>query len=274
MWPTPQSFDATAIKRSPEALARAKTKGWCANLREAVEVSDVLIASSQLTLFAEAFPVSRTRSLVDVADLTMSATSGLSSSDSFASLNPDGSWRKTCQGYSQVTLDGSLARFSETWPRAGMTRNGIAYQRQPSAPLTDVTESGSWPTPTVADTFGTTANHPRKEANFETGHAVTLAQVVHHRQQWPTPTSNDTVGAGYQKGKNGARFFTLPGAARASTGQPYDKAASGQLNPTWVEWLMGYPTEWTALEGWEIRSSRKSPNGSPNGSRKRNTVNV
>jgi DNA (cytosine-5)-methyltransferase 1 len=32
----------------------------------------------------------------------------------------------------------------------------------------------------------------------------------------------------------------------------------GSLNPTWVEWLMGFPLEWTACEAWETRSSRKS----------------
>ena len=37
LWATPQSFDATDIQRSPEALARAKTKGGCANLREQVQ---------------------------------------------------------------------------------------------------------------------------------------------------------------------------------------------------------------------------------------------
>lgn len=35
-WPTPVSFDATGTERSPEALAIAKTKGGCANLREVV----------------------------------------------------------------------------------------------------------------------------------------------------------------------------------------------------------------------------------------------
>ena len=81
------------------------------------------------------------------------ATSGPSSPDSFASVNPDGSWRKTCQGYSQVTLDGSLEPFSETWPRAGMTRSGTAYRLPPSAPLTDATASGSWPTPNAVETI-------------------------------------------------------------------------------------------------------------------------
>ena len=39
-WASPQAFDATGIERSPEALARAKTKGGCVNLRE--QVSGVL----------------------------------------------------------------------------------------------------------------------------------------------------------------------------------------------------------------------------------------
>jgi hypothetical protein len=30
----------------------------------------------------------------------------------------------------------------------------------------------------------------------------------------------------------------------------------GQLNPTWVEWLMGYPGEWTASEDWAMRWCR------------------
>jgi hypothetical protein len=32
----------------------------------------------------------------------------------------------------------------------------------------------------------------------------------------------------------------------------------GALNPTWVEWLMGYPAEYTVLKDWAILSSRKS----------------
>lgn len=40
--------------------------------------------------------------------------------------------------------------FSGTWPRAGLTRNGIAYRRAPSAPLTNATASGLLPTPTAS----------------------------------------------------------------------------------------------------------------------------
>jgi len=33
---------------------------------------------------------------------------------------------------------------------------------------------------------------------------------------------------------------------------------SGSLNPTWVEWLMGYPIGHTDLKDWVMPSSRKS----------------
>jgi hypothetical protein len=37
-----------------------------------------------------------------------------------------------------------------------------------------------------------------------------------------------------------------------------ENKGGGTLNPTWVEWLMGYPAGYTDLKDWEILSSRKS----------------
>ena len=42
----------------------------------------------------------------------------------------------------------------------------------------------------------------------------------------------------------------------------------GSLNPTWVEWLMGYPTEYTVLKDWATPSSRKSRQKSSDASTK------
>jgi hypothetical protein len=35
---------------------------------------------------------------------------------------------------------------------------------------------------------------------------------------------------------------------QAKASDPEGTAAGGQLNPTWVEWLMGFPLGWTDLE--------------------------
>lgn len=51
----------------------------------------------------------------------------------------------------QRCLEEGWAMCRETWPRAGMTRNGIAYRRVPLAPLTNGTGYGLLPTPNARD---------------------------------------------------------------------------------------------------------------------------
>jgi DNA (cytosine-5)-methyltransferase 1 len=210
---------------------------------------------SQPSMFsAEDFPASRTHSPADVADPPMIVTSGPSTPVSFASCDPDGSWRKTCQGYSQVTLDGSLERFSETWPRAGMTRNGIAYLRPPSALLTDGTASGLWPTPISYNERGS------REAWCLAGKGgMDLVTAV---KMWPTPTSRDHKDGSAQACANVPTNGLLGRVVHESSRQQSDSGASGSLNPVFVEWLMGYPLGWTVCAALGTRLSRKSRNGS------------
>ena len=44
---------------------------------------------------------------------------------------------------------------------------------------------------------------------------------------------------------------------------------SGALNPDWVEWLMGFPTGWTKVDGWKSRkaspASRRASKTAPRG---------
>ena len=106
-----------------------------------------------------------------------------------------------------------------------------------------------WPTPTQGmwkqdvNDNGEYAKRIQKKGN-----QIMLPAAV---KLWPTPTVNDS------KNNAGPSQFKRKGTnlnvAVAKAGE-----TSGTLNPTWVEWLMGYPAEYTDLKDWETLSSRKS----------------
>lgn len=86
-----------------------------------------------------------------------------------------------------------------------------------------------------------TASCGGKESNRETGKK--LITVV---SQFPTPRTKGMCGGtgSYQKMKDlEAKGIITPDERRQMTA-----GSGGQLNPTWVEWLMGWPLEWTALK--------------------------
>jgi hypothetical protein len=76
---------------------------------------------------------------------------GASTFDSLTFFDPaTSSWRTFATSLLATAADGS-EEFSGTWPRAGMTRSGIASRLAPSAPLTGATGSGLLPTPNGRD---------------------------------------------------------------------------------------------------------------------------
>jgi hypothetical protein len=68
---------------------------------------------------------------------------------------------------------------------------------------------------------------------------------------FPTPASRD------YRSPN-----TLPYSERGGgkKGEQLPNVIGGQLNPTWVEWLMGYPLGWTDYEGSGMQFSLRYPN--------------
>ena len=67
-------------------------------------------------------------------------------------------------------------------------------------------------------------------------------------QLFPTPSANDWKGSS----KEGQRRGQLTDPAMGAV------PAGGELNPEWVEWLMGYPAGWTDLGDLEMPSFRRS----------------
>ena len=249
---------------------------------------------SLLTCSAEDSPARTSATQAGAPASTASAADyGPSTPELLASYDPATSSWKT----SQLCLGGDLAEFSETWPRSGLMRNGIAYRLPPLVPLTAATESGSWPTPVSNGSVARiTMGAALKEAARK-GENNSLATRVAARM-WPTPdamVANDGEDLdnwmarrarvkAQKKNGNGfgmplaiaARMWPTPtsrdwkdGSAQACTNVPINGLlgravhmdgmnANGSLNPAWVEFLMGFETGWTALDASETPSSRRS----------------
>jgi DNA (cytosine-5)-methyltransferase 1 len=79
---------------------------------------------------------------------------------------------------------------------------------------------------------------------------------------WPTPTSRDwkdvTDPRTWNCTEDRDRFDQL-GRAVFKDGTA---TGGGALNPTWVEWLMGFPLGWTVCDASGTRSSRRSSKSS------------
>jgi hypothetical protein len=309
-----------------------------------------------MTFSVEDFPASRSLWLEEEKLKQMKGGSGPKSCESFAYLDRATSCWKTFQ----VCLAPEWETYSETWPMAGMTRNGIAYRRQPLVPRTSDTGSLLWATPLAADAIGsqgggqgrslrtdirnwkanlwptprpcsgkgssganrtefyrrmwatptasdgtkprgpnskqkclaqearmwptpragkTSGEDPEKWAKRQRAGKVTTPPLEMAVKMWPTPTSRDHKDGTAESCKNvpvngllgravhrwptptQADGMGGPGSSGRDGGQNLRTSIGGQLNPMWIEWLMGFPLGWTACDVSATPSSRRSSNG-------------
>lgn len=165
----------------------------------------------------------------------------------FASLSQDGSWQKTCAGYSQSLLPGfggeDSELFCETWPKWGIVLDGHAMELPMLERHTNESECSLWATASVC------GNYNRKGASATSGdgldtavkkmHSVNLSQAVN----WPTPRAREGNSGSYGCAsieRNADRNY-LDGVVIKKEEKP------GNLNADWVELLMGLPIGWTDI---------------------------
>lgn len=116
--------------------------------------------------------------------------------------------------------------FSETWPTWGMMRDGVCWALIKPGHLINGIASGferKWPTIRATDATRQDCASERRRNN------PSLVAMV---KMFPTPTANDAKNCG---GKSQLRRNT----------KPLNAVIGGALNPTWCEWLMGWPLGWT-----------------------------
>lgn len=162
----------------------------------------------------------------------------------------------------QQSLIEDLMLPLQTLPRTGMMRNGIIYQHPRLVHFTKENDCLLLPTcrskksgdyqysngikgrktltlTGIVKLFPTPRAQEKCQYNSK-DKGMSLSRMV---KMFPTPTKQDNRGKG--KYKFDKSYFV-------------DKKVTGQLNPTFVEWLMGFPIGWTELDALEMQLFRKS----------------
>ena len=151
----------------------------------------------------------------------MTATSGRRCLELSETVGPLGSLQRMLLGTSAWVS----TRCWLTWKVKTTPARRILFQLVPRTHRTEEIESGLWPTPNARDGKSGKGKQPRQFSE--------LNSTV--ERMWPTPTAQDAKNNG---GPSQMERNSLP----------LNAEAGGSLNPTWVEWLMGYPSGWTDCE--------------------------
>ena len=176
------------------------------------------------------------------------------------------SWRTA-----QPSLLEDSHESSVIWPRSGMTAGGRCWELPTLGHRTSGTGSGLWPTPVATDHLwnkSETLDAWQARAERKKAQGVNLQFALRHAvQKWPTPQASDNRPRGTQKttarrmaigkqvGLEAMVKWTTPTAHNAKETNARSESdrntptlseqIGGSLNPTWVEWLMGWPLGWT-----------------------------
>ena len=249
-WATPRTSDAN-LPSKPRVLKIQRGQGTIFQLREQVYGKVQGNPSPPLTSSQGDFLASLSPLPGSDEARQMTATSGQRCYASYERFIPAGSLRRMCQALMTQPIWSSIL-LHLTWKGSVTQRFRLKFRLVPLAPRTEGSECGLWPTP---DTVS--AVHPGMVRT--SGGQTHLPQAVNASLMWPTPNLVDYKITGDRKSLMEYRKRhqdRLP-LAVASKEESWNQNG-GQLNPTWVEWLMGFPLGWTALEPSEMLSSRKS----------------
>ena len=139
-------------------------------------------------------------------------------------------------------------------PHAHCWKNASTMEERKGKTLNLQDQVRNWPTPTAMTGGEQVApSHVDGNHGWNIGAAIQDSMSQNPQKNWPTPSARDwkdTPGmsptATNPDGSHRDRTDQLPRKVYAN--EPDGTTQGGSLNPTWVEWLMGYPSEWTVLE--------------------------
>ena len=185
-----------------------------------------------------------------------------------------GKWRELSVRYDPASCswrthrslwDEDLSECSLTLPKWGLMCAGVLSELLTLEHHTAANDAGLLPTPRATDW-----KNGKQRADF----GMNLPTFA---KKWPTPLATDgSKGGPNQKGGKGdlrlssaVHQFPTPtatntkahhmrGADNGKEREARSYGETGQLNPTWVEWLMGWPLGWTDVKPLETDRCRSA----------------
>ena len=183
------------------------------------------------TWLQAAFPVNHSALQESGPAQTTQEICGPPPSPPYARLDHDTASLRTFQA---SWLADTLSESYATLPKAGIACDGVVYQQPKWARRISVIGYGLLPTPNTMDSLP-----PKSPEALHREATVTrpgrrqpsnLRDAVSNMQRWPTPRQFMHKDSTTDRGKGNL-----------------GEVVGGKLNPTWVEWLMGWPLGWTDL---------------------------
>jgi len=202
----------------------------------------------QLTLFAADHPVSQLHRPGSEAARAMTVGSGRKRLESHLRFVPDGcSLRTLTASLLSMTAWHSTVCFLK-WNTPVTKSKRLIFQLAESVPTTFAIDSGLLPTPTASE-YGTGQNGQRPDGSTFAGAGMPSLETMARRGMIPTPQATDANAAG---SRNTEQSKAHPGVsltdwAKQDLGAGR-QTSRGQLNPRFVEQLMGYPEDWTSVD--------------------------
>ena len=208
--------------------------------------------SGQLTLFPAGSPASHFLLPGSEEARRMTVTSGLKCLELYQNSGPLGSLVRMLLGSSIWRS----TRCTLTWKTKVTPSNRLLFRLVPSTPRTGGTDAPLWlGTPTAGTGTHGRSEKWRKGKTPNPQEYVMMFPLKKHNLKgvvmfYPTPTTGAGLCGGtgnFQQLKKLQQAGQITEEERRNMSQ----GNGGQLNPTWVEWLMGFPLGWTDLNASE-----------------------
>ena len=229
----------------------------------------------QLTLLPEGSHASRSAQLGDETALKIQDTSGQKCLESYEKLNPGGLWQRMFSGLLIGMKDWYSKRCYLTWKLKGTKHRRLYFRLVPSTPRTDGIESGLLHTPRAVMPEETPENfrermNSKRPNDRKDGFPNLAVQIVSMLPTLlKTPSAVETEGGVMEIRKGANAHYKLrdqiamlptPTSRDHKDGNGYDKVPENsllprrvgnrtglKLQPNFVEWMMGYPQNYTDL---------------------------